>query len=70
MENMTREKIAKLQMACHYWSLAKKETNESYYQKAYTVFLREMGAEYPLTLELRKEMTESLSNQAAGRAAV
>lgn len=72
--NMTQETIAHLNIACRYWGMAKRyfgsPSAKSYYAKAYAIFCKEMGADNPITLELRKEMTEFLSNQTATKAAV
>lgn|GEM_PF-3911116 len=67
---ITNEKIAQLQVACYYWGLARDKGLEACYRKAYAIFCKEMGADNSITLELRKEMTEFLSNQTATKAAV
>lgn len=79
LPQMNQTKIASLQLACHYWEIAKmsgkadgkrRTITGACYNKAYNIFLREMGADNSMTLELRKEMTEYFSSQAVSKAAV
>ena len=59
-KNMTPGTIARLNLACQFWSLAKRQTSSkaaaAYYNKAYTILRQEMGSKNPITCELRKEM--------------
>lgn len=58
--NMTQETIARLNIACRYWELAKRyfgsPSASGYYTKAYAILRKEMGANNPMTLELQREM--------------
>ena len=64
---MTAKRIAQLNVACHYWAMARRQNDSKaaaiYYDKAYTILRQEMGTNEKNTLELRKEMTEFLSNK-------
>lgn len=63
-ENFTTSKIANLKIACHYWELAKKYTGttsaQKYYAKAYAILQSVMGANAPIALELKREMSSPL----------
>ena len=52
--------IAKLQLACRFWEMAKKQacrqTAAAYYNKAYTIICQVMGNENHITIELHREM--------------
>lgn len=60
MRSMTTTTISNLQLACHYWELARRLDSRQaaavYYNKAYTILRKEMGEDNSSTLELRKEM--------------
>ena len=67
---MTKTTISNLQLACHYWERARRQDSRqaaaAYYNKAYTLILKEMGENNSSTLELRKEMTEKTNLQHLG----
>lgn len=70
MRSMTTTTISNLQLACHYWELARRldsrQAAAAYYNKAYTILRKEMGEDNSSTLELRMEMMESTSLQQQG----
>lgn len=63
-ETFTSNKIANLKIACHYWELAKKYTGTTsahkYYTKAYAILQSVVGANAPIALELKREMSSPL----------
>lgn len=69
---LNSNKIAQLNVACHYWAMAQGQNDSKAavicYKKAYAILRMEMGEMNPSTLELRKEMTEFLSHQTASQA--
>lgn len=71
---LNSNKIAQLNVACHYWAMARGQNDSKAavicYKKAYSILRREMGEKDPSTLDLRKEMTEFLSYQTASLAVV
>ena len=70
MRSMTTTTISNLQLACHYWELARRldsrQAAAAYYNKAYTILRKEMGEDNCSTLELRMEMMENRSLQQRG----
>ena len=74
MENLNPQAIASLSLACKFWGLARRQNTReaaaAYYEKAYSILRQEMGEMNISTLELRKEMKESLSYQTASQAVV
>lgn len=70
MRSMTTTTISNLQLACHYWELARRldsrQAAAAYYNKAYTILRKEMGEDNSSTLELRMEMMENTSLQQRG----
>ena len=70
MRSMTTTTISNLQLACHYWELARRldsrQAAAAYYNKAYTILRKEMGEDNSSTLELRMEMMEDTSFQQRG----
>jgi len=70
MRSMTTTTISNLQLACHYWELARRldsrQAAAAYYNKAYTILRKEMGEDNISTLELRMEMMENTSLQQRG----
>ena len=58
--NMSHGSIARLNLACQFWALAKMQTSSkvavAYYNKAYAILQQEMGSNSSITCELRKEM--------------
>lgn len=70
MRSMTTTTISNLQLACHYWELARRldsrQAAAAYYNKAYTILRKEMGEDNFSTLELRMEMMENTSLQQRG----
>jgi len=58
--NMNHNTIVRLNLACQFWALAKRQTSSQaaavYYNKAYAILRQEMGSS-AITCELQKEMT-------------
>ncbi|MBO6030092.1 MAG: hypothetical protein J6Q22_01325 [Prevotella sp.] len=58
--NMSHSSIARLNLACQFRALAKRQTSSQvaavYYRKAYAILRQEMGSS-AITSELQKEMT-------------
>lgn len=58
--HMSPASIVRLNLACQFWALAKRQTSSQaaavYYNKAYTILNQEMGSS-AITCELQKEMT-------------
>ena len=57
MRSMTTTTISNLQLACHYWELARRldsrQAAAAYYNKAYTILRKEMGEDNCSTLAPR-----------------
>ena len=58
-QKMTLKRIAYLNIACHYWEMAKSYFGSpyanDYYAKAYDILKKEMGNNNPITLELKRD---------------